>query len=144
MTTNLRIVHELSLHPKAPSLTMPLKTPPWKPFQSLVLLSMNCPSSCLAACNVCCTFICHDLVSVEWLHCVQASRLKFGLVRGEMLEKKYIAELKASKENLQVPQTKRTNNIVWEHLAEVTGMNIHEEAEVEMSSPRHTWELALT
>lgn len=84
------------------------------------------------------TFLQHNLVLVDWLYCAQASRLKFGLVRGEMLEKKYIAELKASKENLQVPQTKRTNNIVWEHLAEVTGMNIHEEAEVEMSSPRHT------
>ena len=66
----------------------PHKPPPHPIFKNLSLkafrefghLSTSCPDSLLGSCNKHHTFLHHNLVSVDWLYCMQMSRPEFGLV----------------------------------------------------------------
>ena len=68
-------VHELITYLEALSLTLPLKTLPWKLKGSSYLLSIS-----LAPYNKGCTFHHHNLVSADWLFCALVSGSKFGSV----------------------------------------------------------------
>ena len=66
-----------------------LQTPPSHCFQNLfpevhqgvqVLWAWAAHSPCLVSCNKCCTFLNHNLVSVDWLYCMGVSRIKLGSV----------------------------------------------------------------
>ena len=79
-----RIVHELITDPAALSLTLSLKTLHWNSSGSLGLLSMSHPHSFLGSCNKPCTFLHHNLMSVDWHCCALVSWPKLGSVTTRM------------------------------------------------------------
>lgn len=80
MPTNLRTVHELIMPPAAPSFTLSLKAYPESHQGVWVFWTWAACSHYLAPCNKHCTFLYHNLMSIDWLYCVWASGPKFTLV----------------------------------------------------------------
>ena len=54
---------------RLPSLTLPLKMPPWSPLGSLMFWAWAAPDSLSGSCSKRCTFLHHNPVSVDWLYC---------------------------------------------------------------------------
>ena len=69
--TNQKNVHELITHPATLSLSLSLKTFPWKPSGGVrAFWALATWTPCLAPCDKHCPFLHHNLVSVDWLYCM--------------------------------------------------------------------------
>lgn len=79
-STNQRTVHGWPHTLWLPFPHLAFKVLPWNPSGSSGFLSISCPTSCLVPYNKCCISLPHNLVSVDRLYCVRASRPKFGSV----------------------------------------------------------------
>ena len=76
----IRIVYELMRYCGMPCFNQTFKNALLK-LKKFGLLEYQLPwTLCLVSCNKRCTFLQHNLGSVDWLYCMWESGLKFGLV----------------------------------------------------------------